>query len=499
MVEKEFDKVSDLAARRGFIWGPSPNIYHGGVAGFYDWGPLGKLLKNKIEGKLRHGLASFSFWEVECPAIMPRIVWEASGHYDGFIDPIVKCSKCNSIYRVDNLIKEKFPKEKVEGKNFEELEKILDKRKITCLGCKSPFGPVTPYNLMMKTVIGLDQEAFLRPETATTTYLLFSEYYRFFRTRLPFGVFQIGKAYRNEVSPRQHIFRTREFTQAESQLFILKEQENNFERFKEVAKEKLPLLAYNSDKIALTSLNSALKKKKIKKQAYAWCMYIAYFIAKEIGFNKKDIRLRQHNPKELAHYADDAWDLEINTKRFGWFEIAGIHDRTDYDLKRHGSFSKKEMLVGKEAPHILEIAFGIERTTYCILEQAFRENKVKGETRSWLHFPLGMAPIDVAVFPLVRKDNLPKIANEVFKELEKNFVCVYDETGSIGRMYRRMDEVGTSLCITVDHQTLKDKTVTLREISSMEQIRVKIADLKQVVGQILSGEIKFNKAGKLVG
>ena len=238
------DKVLDIAKRRGFIWGPSPNIYHGGVSGFYDWGPLGKLLKNKVESIIRKTFSFYNFWEVECPTIMPRIVWEASGHYENFTDPIIKCLKCNAIYRADNLIKELFPKEKTAGLNEKELTKIIEKKKIKCPKCESILSDVQSYNLMMKTSVG-NQEAFLRPETATTTYLLYPEYYRFFRTKLPFGVFQIGKAYRNEISPRQHVLRTREFTQAEAQLFILPEQENNFENFKEVENEELPLMSFN--------------------------------------------------------------------------------------------------------------------------------------------------------------------------------------------------------------------------------------------------------------
>lgn len=493
------DKVMDVAKRRGFIWGPSPNIYHGGVSGFYDWGPLGKLLKNKVESIIRKGFSSMSFWEVESPTIMPRIVWEASGHYEGFIDPITRCSKCNSIFRVDHLIKEKHPNEKIDGLNHEELNKIIDKKKIKCQKCNSELGPVESYNLMMKTNIGVDQEAYLRPETATTTYLLFPEYYRFFRTKMPFGVFQIGKAYRNEISPRQGVFRTREFTQAEGQLFILKDQENKFDKFKDIKDIKVPLLPheYQNKKNPSTkvmTLSEAIKKKHIKKQAYAWCIYVAYNIIRNLGFDEKDIRIRQHHPNEMAHYADDAWDIELKTKRFGWFEICGIHDRTDYDLKRHASFSKTKMQVGKETPHILEIAFGIERPTYALLEYSFREDKV----RSWLHFPLGIAPIDVAIFPLVRKDNLPEKAKEIFNELEKEFACIYDETGSIGRMYRRMDEVGTTLCITVDHQSLEDDTITIREISSMRQIRVKSSDVPLIVKQILNKEIQFENAGEVI-
>ena len=481
------DKVLDIAKRRGFIWGPSPNIYHGGVSGFYDWGPLGKLLKNKVESIIRKTFSFYNFWEVECPTIMPRIVWEASGHYENFTDPIIKCLKCNAIYRADNLIKELFPKEKTAGLNEKELTKIIEKKKIKCPKCESILSDVQSYNLMMKTSVG-NQEAFLRPETATTTYLLYPEYYRFFRTKLPFGVFQIGKAYRNEISPRQHVLRTREFTQAEAQLFILPEQENNFENFKEVENEELPLMPFNKPQKSM-SLKQAISNKIIKKQAYGFCLYIAYQIAKQL-FEEKQIRLRQHNPKEMSHYADDAWDLEIKTERFGWFEICGIHDRTDYDLKRHAEFARIKL---EKPANILEIAFGLERPTYCLLENAFREDKI----RSWLHFPLNLAPIDIAIFPLVKKDKLPEKAKQVFAQVEKEFIAIYDE-GFIGKLYRRMDEIGTSLCCTIDHQTLKDNTVTLREISTMQQIRVKIEDLNDIIKKILNKELEFKKAGKLI-
>ncbi len=492
MLMKVEDKVMDLAKRRGFIWGPSPNIYHGGVSGFYDWGPLGKLLKNKIENIIRKGFVSHGFWEVECPTIMPKKVWEASGHLEGFVDPVTKCVKCNSAFRVDNLIKEKYPKEKIEGLSFEKLKHILDKKKINCPSCKGEFGSVTAYNLMMKTEIGLDQEAYLRPETATTTYLLFPEYHRFFRTKFPFGVFQIGKAYRNEISPRQGVFRTREFTQAEGQLFVLKDSEKNFERYKDLSSIALPLVPFRK-KISKIKISSAIKKKILKKKTYAWTLGVAYSIVRDMGFPPNKIRIRQHDPNELAHYAEDAWDIEIKTKRFGWFEICGVHDRKDYDLKRHGEFSKSKFSVGKETPGILEIAFGLERPTYCLLEESLREEKVKGEKRGWLYFPSGVAPIDVAVFPLMKKEGMPKLAKEVFDELDKEFVCTYDQSGSIGRRYRRMDEVGTTLCVTIDHDSLKDKSVTLREISSMKQIRVEIGKLRELISEVLYEGLDFKK------
>jgi len=300
------DKVMDMAKRRGFVWGPSPNIYHGGVSGFFDWGPLGKLLKNKVENVLRKGFMGFSFWEVECPTIMPKKVWEASGHLAGFTDPVIKCVKCNSYFRVENLIKEKYPNTDVDKMSFDKLQEFVDKKKMTCPSCSGGLGKVETFDLMMKTKIGIDKEAYLRPETATTTYLLYPEYFRFFRTKLPFGVFQIGKVYRNEISPRQGVFRTREFTQAEAQLFILKEQEKKFEKIKEFKNESLPLMKHNSKTIQKVKVSSMVTQNYVKKEAFAYMIYVAYKLIRTMGFDDKKIRIRQHSPKSLAHYADDA-------------------------------------------------------------------------------------------------------------------------------------------------------------------------------------------------
>ncbi|MBT3690718.1 glycine--tRNA ligase [Candidatus Woesearchaeota archaeon] len=478
------DKVLDLAKRRGFVWGPSPNIYDGGLAGFYDWGPLGKLLKNKVENVLKKGFMGFGFWEVECPSIMPAKVWEASGHLDGLTDYVTNCNKCGSAYRVDHLMDD------VEDTDPDKLKALLKKRKIKCPSCnKGTFDNVEKRNLMMKTGVGLDQEVFLRPETATTTYLLFPELYRFFRTKMPFGVFQIGKAYRNEINPRQGVFRTREFTQAEAQLFILSEQEKKFEKFKEFSSETFPLMKYGSKKTVNVKLGDVVKKKYMKTEAYSYIVYVAYKLVKDMGFDPKKIRIRQHNPNELVHYAKDAWDIEVNTDRYGWFELCGVHDRADYDLKQHSKFSKTKMEVSGEIPKILEIAFGLERTTYALLENSLIDDK----KRDWLSFDKGMAPIDVAVFPLMKKDGMDKVAKETFEELDKEFVCVYDSSGSIGRRYRRMDEVGTSFCITIDHDSLKKKDVTIREVSTMKQARVKISNLKTLVRELLSGDLDFKK------
>ena len=463
------DKVLDLAKRRGFVWGPSPNIYTGGLSGFYDWGPLGKLLKNKVENVIRKGFSAFEFWEVECPTIMPKEVWQASGHLTNFVDYITKCKKCNSSYRVDHLI------DGLEEKDPEKIKKIITHKNIKCPSCKGELGNVVPTNLMMKTVVGLDQEVFLRPETATTTYLLFPELYRFFRTKIPFGVFQIGKAYRNEISPRQGVFRTREFTQAEAQLFIMKEQETQFSQFKEHSQKLLPLLKYGSEKIEKVKLGETIKKNFMKKEAYSFMVYVAYQLVENMGFDKSKIRIRQHNPAELAFYADDAWDIEVLTERYGWFEICGIHDRTDYDLKQHATFSKTRMDVQNQSPNILEIAFGLERTTYVLLENSLIEDK----ERDWIHFQQGMAPIDVAIFPLMSKDGLDKLAKDIFNDLKSHLTCEFDDAGNIGKMYRRQDEIGTPWCVTVDYKSIEDKTVTIRDRDSLKQERVEIDELRE--------------------
>ncbi|MFX1384985.1 MAG: His/Gly/Thr/Pro-type tRNA ligase C-terminal domain-containing protein, partial [Promethearchaeota archaeon] len=321
--------------------------------------------------------------------------------------------------------------------------------------------------------------------------LLFNRLDQDARRQYPIKIFQYGKAYRNEISPRQQVLRMRAFDQFELQLFIGKEQEMDFEEFKDIKNEKLPLLDWklqeqNIDTPSIISLDQALKKKMIKKPAYGYCLYLGYYLTKILGYPDDVIRFRQHSPNERAHYADDAWDLEINTKQFNWVEICGIHDRTDYDLKRHGEFSKQnfEAFMGtdqrlKEIPQILEIAFGPDRIIYTLLETAFNVE----DGRINLKLNPKLAPNTVAVFPLVRnKENIRNLAIKVHKNLLDNRITsFYDETGSIGKRYRRQDELGTPFCITIDYDSLEDNTVTLRERDTMEQIRIKIPDISEII------------------
>ncbi len=493
-IKDNIDTFNSLIKRRGFIWGPSPEIY-GGLAGFYSMGPAGMALKNNILSTFRKELRSFGFGEVECPTIMPEIVWEASGHLERFIDPVMRCHKCNSVYRADKFLKEALPDLMIDGLSFKEMEVLIQKNNLTCPECDTNFEKIEEYNLMLKTKVGTDTIAYLRPETATTTYLLFNRLDQVMRRSYPIKIFQFGKAYRNEISPRQGVLRMRSFDQFELQMFISKEQEYEFDEFDGVKDEELPLLDWklqekNREDPKLISLGKAIKNDVLKKPAYAYCLFLAHYLTKKLGYPDDLIRYRQHSPSERAHYADDAWDLEIKTEQYGWVEICGIHDRTDYDLKRHGAFSNRNFEIAmdsdtnkKEIPQILEVAFGIDRIIYTLLETNFtvEDERINLQLKTYL------APNLVAVFPLVKnKEEIRNLALDIYQVLQDNLITsFYDESGSIGKRYRRQDELGTKFCITVDYDSLEDNSATIRDRDSMEQIRVKIPKIPEIIREKL--------------
>ena len=489
---------------RGFFWGPSPEIY-GGFAGFYTYGPMGKLLKNKIENNVRKIFQSHDFWELETPIILPNIVWKASGHLETFADRIISCSKCEAVFRADKVVEDVLDKS-VDHYSDQQLLNAISENNIRCSSCKGVFKyEIKKQSLMMKTSVA-GEPASLRPETATVTYLPFKRYYKFFRGKLPLGVFQIGKAFRNEISPRQHVIRGREFTQAEAQIFIDPEKKNDWEKFEGIKKDKLPFWSWQSQeenkKPSLLTVEGAVRKGLVKNKSYVWCIWLAYNQFISMGIPSENIRLRQHNPDEKAFYADDAWDIEVRLRSFGWTECCGIHDRTDYDLTQHSNFSKTNLSAVREdgskvMPHILEIAFGIDRPTLALLD-IFYEKKEKEKGKTLLNIPYKLAPVEVMVFPLIKKPSLLKLAQKVKKDLEDSFVVTYDEAGSIGKRYLRSTELGVPYCLTVDFDSIKKKDVTVRDRNTAKQIRVKIKDLKDVLEKLLNEEIKFIKAGKLI-
>ncbi|MFA6064530.1 MAG: glycine--tRNA ligase [archaeon] len=488
--KKDFQlELAKYLAEKDFVYGPEPELYSP-VAGFYSYGLVGKAMKNNLEQTIRNVFTRNNFFEVEFPLITPEIIWEASGHLKGFNDPIIICSKCKASFRADKLIEETTG---IAADHFDngKLIDTIKEKEINCPTCKGRFNlDIQRQSLMMKTIIGKDTVAYNRPETATTTYLPFKHYVNFFRGKLPFTVFQIGKAFRNEISPRQHLIRQREFTQAESQMFLSKEMKIDFEWFENIKETELPLWTEEMQKSEKTwkfiSLASAMEQKYLKNKAYAWNLWLSYEIMTQMGIPKEKIRFRQHHTDERAFYSDDTWDLEVETNSFGWVEMVGISDRTNYDLTQHSKYSKTELTVRTEdgkvfIPDVIEVAFGVDRPYYALLDLAFLRRETDAQ-RTVLSLPAKIAPIQVGIFPLIKKDGLPEKAKEIVTTL-KGFRTYYDEAGSIGKRYSRLDAIGVPFCITIDHETLKDNCVTVRERDSLKQERVKITELASTLGK----------------
>ncbi|MBM3309553.1 MAG: glycine--tRNA ligase, partial [Candidatus Altiarchaeales archaeon] len=452
-----YEKILDISRRRGIVY-PSFEIY-GGLSGFIDYGPVGSRIKNSVEDLIRKFyVIDEGFFEVQCPTLSPEQVWIASGHVQNFKDFMTECLKCGEPYRADHLIEQAL-KKKTEGLNINELQDIIVKENVVCPKCKSKLDKVYDYNLMFQTFVGPGASkvtSYLRPETAQTTYLAFRRLWEFARKKLPFGVLQIGHSFRNEISPRQGMIRLREFNQAEIQCFVDSDKKNT-PRFKELAGMKVRVVS--KDKTLETTLGKLVEDKVIKIQL------IAYFLGKSVklfqamGINPERLQLRQHEETERAFYSSDTWDVEYISPSLGRIELVGIADRTDYDLKAHMTLSKQDMSVSMEGrkfvPHVVEIAYGIDRPIYCILESCYCEEA----DRTIFKFPKDTAPYTAGIFPLVEKDGLPEKAREVFNILRNAGLYVfYDTSGSIGKKYARADEIGVPYCITIDYDTPKDNT-----------------------------------------
>ncbi len=499
----------EIAKRRGFIW-PSFEIY-GGVAGFYDFGPLGTRLKDKIIQKWReYYVIREEFFEIDSPSVTPEEVLKASGHVEHFIDAMIECQKCKSAFRVADVAREVTGKD-IEGLSKKEMRHFLDKHKVSCPDCGGALGQIFDFNAMFRTTIGPGTKriGYLRPETAQTIFIDFKRLQRYARGRLPFGVVQIGRGYRNEISPRQGIIRLREFIMAEAEVFFDPKNPRH-PRFAEVAKEKVRLwLASDQEKgkekLIEVTAGQAVKKKLMCNELMAYYIALTKRFLIDLGIPEGAIRFREQTPGQRAHYSAETWDAEVSTERFGWVEIAGLAYRTDYDLSRHAQFSGEDLTIfvtgeGKEKGrkvlcHVVEPSYGIDRPLYCVLEHALAVEK----DRVYLRLKKELAPIEAGVFPLIGRDGLPEKAEAVYRGLRlKGLMAEYDDSGSIGRRYARADEIGTPYCVTIDHQTLKDDTVTIRDRDTTAQIRARVKDLPQVLRPLIAGELEFQKAGKAV-
>ena len=433
--ENRMDKLVSLCKRRGFIF-QSSEIY-GGINSCWDYGPMGVELKNNIKDFWWKSMVSTreDIEGLDSSILMHPRIWEASGHVESFTDPMVDCKQCKKRFREDTT----------DGKN--------------CPECGGELTEARQFNLMFRTHMGpVEDEAgivYMRPETAQGIYVNFVNVQKSSRQKIPFGIGQIGKAFRNEITPGNFIFRTREFEQMEMQYFVRPETDAEW-------------LEY------------------WKENRMTW-----YEI---LGIQKKKLRFHQHGPDELAHYAKTAFDIEYEFP-FGWQELEGIHNRTDFDLKRHNEYSQRDLSYFDEAsgerfvPYIIETSAGCDRTLLTALVDAYAEEEVRGERRVVLKLATHIAPIKVGVFPLVKRDGMPEMARKITDELRKRTTVFYDESGAVGRRYRRQDEIGTPYCVTVDSQSLEDQTVTVRDRDSMEQVRVAIDQLSDYMANRLAASL----------
>ncbi|MEK7086053.1 MAG: glycine--tRNA ligase [Patescibacteria group bacterium] len=462
MAQNLMERVTAVCKRRGFIF-PSSEIY-GGFANTWDYGPYGAQLKKNIK----------DFWWktfVYCRAdivgldsaiLMNPKIWEASGHVTSFSDTLIDCKKCKEIERGDKLIEENLGNDAAVGKSLKEVSKIIKDKKLKCPHCgHSDFTEARSFNLMFKTHQGVIEETaaavYLRPETAQGIFVNFKNVTQSCRQRIPFGIAQIGKAFRNEITPGNFTFRTREFEQMEIEYFVS-------------PKDK-----------------SEIKKIFDEWKKACWQWYL------DLGIKKDDLRYREHTKEELSHYSSMTFDIEYKFP-FGWGELMGLAYRGDFDLSQHQKFSKENLEYldpvtnEKYMPHVIEPSFGADRTTLITLLNAYDEDTVGGEPRTVLRFDPKIAPVKAAIFPLIKKPELTKVAQKIFDELSSDFQIEYDESGQIGKRYRRQDEIGTPYCITVDFDTIeKDKKVTIRDRDTTKQERIDIDKVKEILTNKIKG------------
>ena len=478
-----YDQIMQLALERGFYF-PSCEVYADAQAGFWEYGPCGVGLKNKFVELWRRELVRRDrMMEIDGSQIMSQSVFVASGHLTSFADPIIKCEKCKSIFRADKLIMEITSITVPESAELSEFDRIIVEKNLACPKCKGRFEKAHKFNMMFKVGIGPDSEAaYLRPETCQSIFVDFPRLFKTMRGKLPVGVAQIGKSFRNEISPRQSLLRLREFYQAEIEVFCNPSKLNNLEKFSEVENTEINIMV--NGEIKSMTCKQALDSEVLPNQLVAYYLGLLAEFYKKTGINMKKSRFRKLGEKEKAFYAAIAFDFEVETTT-GWLELVACNYRSDYDLKSHSNTSKEKFEVldddVKVLPHVFELSMGIDRSLYTILEHSFREDKEND--RALLSLKPYLAPIHVGILSLVKKDGLAEKTEEIFYKLRTKYDAFLDHSGAIGRRYRRLDEIGAPFAITVDHQTLQDNTVTMRMRDSMSQTRINISELESYLAK----------------
>ena len=474
-----YDNVMKLALERGFYF-PSSEIYADAQAGFWEYGPSGVSLKNKLLELWRRELVRRDkMIEIDGSQIMSKSVFDASGHLASFADPIVKCKKCKSTHRADKIIVEVSQIEIPESANLDEFDKTIVEKNIKCPKCNGDFENAKKFNMMFEVGIGPEGEsAYLRPETCQSIFVDFPRIFKTMRGKLPLGIAQTGKSFRNEIAPRQSLLRLREFYQAEIEVFCNPAKLNDLGKFSEIKDTKIRIQIDNE--IKSMTCKEAVDSQIIPNEFVAYYLGLLAEFYEKTGINMEKSRFRKLGDKEKAFYAEVAFDFEVETA-VGWLELVACNYRADYDLNSHSDKSKEkfEVMDGDEKvlPHVFELSMGIDRSMYTILEHSLREDKEN--ERMVLSLKPYLSPIHVGVLSLVKKDGLAEKTDEVYLNIKRKYDVFLDHSGAIGRRYRRLDEVGAPYAITIDHQTLDDDTVTIRMRDSMEQSRIKISELDE--------------------
>lgn len=490
MVKSLLDEVMTVSLRRGILY-PSAEIY-GGLAGFYDFGPIGARIRNNLIALWRNRFIERRdiVYEISGNTILPGPVFKASGHLDHFTDPSAECQK-GHVSRIDQLIEE-ILQIQAEGKSIKELEEIISRNKILCPVCGDPLGEVKSFGLMFGTNVGGERrQAFLRPETAQNIFLGFKRVQTATRAKLPFGVAQIGRSYRNEISPRQSIVRVREFSQMEIEYFVDPHQVNECPFFEELSSIKLNLVTREEQEKAAkkksteyssiqVTVKDAYEKKYVPNQWMACILGDEVVFFQELGIPENAVRFRYMRPEETPHYSGGNFDLEILFS-FGWKEVIGNAYRQDHDLQSHIKGSKKDLSLEVEGkkiiPHVIEPSFGIDRMIYAILEHTYRP---KDDSRgwSWFAFPIDLAPYRAVILPLLNRPEIEEPARRLYQQCKlQGHPILYDDRGRIGRRYARADEIGISKAVTIDPQTLDDQTATIRDRDTAQQTRHLLSEI----------------------
>lgn len=497
-----YDEVLRLALERGFFF-PTAEIYPNTPAGLWDYGPLGvKLRERFIELWRREIVRKDDMVEVDGALIMPKEVFVASGHLESFVDPVVQCKACKAVIRADKYISEKTGLQVPERASEEEMDRMISAYGIRCPTCGGELNKVNKFNMMFGLRAGISGEpTYLRPETAQSIFVSFQRVYRVMRLKLPVGIAQFGKSFRNEISPRQSLMRMREFYQAEAEIFFNPRKVDSFDKFEMFKDFKLNICNKEGETsrwntTPLTCLE-ALERGVIPNKLVAYYLALIGSFYEAAGIDPSRIKFRVLGDDEKAFYAKVAYDLEVETS-LGWIELVACNYRTDYDLSRHASVSRQDLSVmddgEKVIPHVFELSMGVDRSLYVILEHNFK----KEAEREVLKMKQYLCPIQLGIFPLITKDGLPEYAIGLYERLKVDFDCYYDDSGSIGRRYRRADEVGVPVCLTVDYQSLKDGTVTLRDRDTMGQVRLRWDMVSIFLNNFLKGR-SFEETAKDLG